>query len=614
MSRRSVQNVRLFSVLVLCTGLVGCPLEDKNTVPDCGGMTQAAAETAILGAGLVVGDVAQAYSSTVAAGLVASQDPAAGQRVDPGSSVDLVVSKGPEPQSVDIPDVVGMTQTNAENAITWVGLTVGSVTQAYSDTVSAGMVISQDPAAGTEVDPASAVGIEVSMGPEPVSVPNLVGMTQSAAEEALTNLGLEAGDIAQENDNTAAAGTVIAQDPAAGSSVSPGTEVDMTVSLGAEMVTVPDVVTLLQSDAEDEITDEGLVVGTITPGLSDIIASGYVISQSLEPDSEAPSGSAVNLVVASGLATEIQVPMAMVDIAGATFQMGDGSAARPIHTVTISSYEMGVYEVTTAEYCAVLNWAVSAGYLTGTTGNISYDGRLLVDIKTTPSDGTGARLEYVDGVFVPSVTYGFSRDLHPMASVTWYGAVAFCNWLSEWEGLTPAYDFETWALVGVTPEVTGVQFTNGYRLPTEAEWEYAAAWDGDTRYVYGFSSDTLSLSRANYDGANPLGIKGYPYSTIVGYYDGVNPDTVYSVSPSGCFDMTGNVREWCYDWLKSYPDEALVNPIGPTTSETYKVMRGGWYSMSELATELTTTERGANYAGVEGTDLGFRICRSIESR
>jgi uncharacterized repeat protein (TIGR03806 family) len=135
-------------------------------VPNVVGQTQAAAGTSITGAGLNVGTVTMATSSSVAAGNVISQNPAAGALVAPASSVDIVVSSGVGP-TVVVPNVVGQTQAAASTAITNAGLRVGAVTNAMSTTVPSGSVISQTPASGTSVAENSAVNLTVSSGPNP---------------------------------------------------------------------------------------------------------------------------------------------------------------------------------------------------------------------------------------------------------------------------------------------------------------------------------------------------------------------------------------------------------------------------------------------------------------
>jgi len=165
------------------------------TVPNVVGMAQAAASTSITGAGLKVGTVTMANSSSVASGNVISEDPAAGASVASGSAVNLTVSSGPA--QVAVPDVVGQTQAAASTAITGAGLAVGTVTMTTSTSVPSGNVISEDPAAGTMVAPASAVNLTVSSGPPAnhyayvanATDATISGFKLDASTGALTSLG-----------------------------------------------------------------------------------------------------------------------------------------------------------------------------------------------------------------------------------------------------------------------------------------------------------------------------------------------------------------------------------------------------------------------------------------
>ena len=132
-------------------------------VPNVVGLTQAAASSSIAGAGLTVGTVTMASSNTVPSGAVISESPAAATLVNPGSSVNLVVSSGPA--QVSVPNVVGNTQAAAGTAITGAGLVVGTVTMQSSGTVASGKVVSESPSAGTSVNVGSAVNLVVSTGP-----------------------------------------------------------------------------------------------------------------------------------------------------------------------------------------------------------------------------------------------------------------------------------------------------------------------------------------------------------------------------------------------------------------------------------------------------------------
>ncbi len=285
-------------------------------VPSVVGMAQAAAATALAGAGLTVGAVTESFSAAVPAGQVISQNPVAGALVAPGSAVGLVVSKGPEPvTTVAVPSVVGMAQAAAATALTGAGLTVGSVTESFSATVPADQVISQTPAAGALVAPGSAVGLVVSKGPEPVTtvaVPNVVGMMQAAAATALTGAGLTVGTVAESFNATVPAGQVISQNPAAGVSVTLGASVALDVSKGPEPVPAPDIVGMTRAEAETAITGAGLTVGFVAEVFSGTVPAGRVISQNPPAGTPTQLGTGVGFVVSRGPA--ISVP----DLAGMT--------------------------------------------------------------------------------------------------------------------------------------------------------------------------------------------------------------------------------------------------------------------------------------------------------
>ena len=261
------------------------------------------------------------------------------------------------------------------------------------------------------------------------------------------------------------------------------------------------------------------------------------------------------------------IPGEMVVIPACTFAMGDpwgegSSDERPVHDVTLSAYQIGKYEVTNHEYADVLNWGNAEGYLdVASHSTADAYGVQLLDV-----DDSDCQITWNGSQFVVDTRDTYSMADHPVVEVAWYGAVVYCNWLSESNGLQPCYDTGDWSV-----DLS----RNGYHLPTEAQWERAAAWStaGDGyHYRYGNGSDSISCASANYyNGSyccNPLGLSSYPYTSPVGYYTGVS-------SPAGCYDMSGNVWEWCNDWwYRVYTEDSVTDPEGPSTG-TFRLVRGG---------------------------------------
>ncbi len=323
----------------------------------------------------------------------------------------------------------------------------------------------------------------------------------------------------------------------------------------------------------------------------------------------------------------IHIPM--VDVAGGTFTMGrrddgddgayGGADELPRHEVTLSPYKIGKFEITNGQFATVLNWANARGYLKNSTGAAYTSGDVYVDegslqLVAAVSEST-SDVQFVNGTFAPKTRDGYSMVNHPVVWVSWFGAVCFCNWLSEMEGLTPCYTLTTWALSVAS---------GGYRLPTEAEWEYAAGWNtsGSTHWIYGFQSDTLTgKARCNYYDANPnhvnpMGMVSEPYTSPAGWFNGVNisPNgsitTVDSFSPAGCYDMSGGVNEWCHDWYDSYGTGSQIDPIGPGFGSDRTMRGGSWPSSWD---SCRSAFRNHTTPGDHRYFIGFRITRSSEA-
>ncbi|HJD45631.1 MAG TPA: Stk1 family PASTA domain-containing Ser/Thr kinase [Candidatus Mediterraneibacter norfolkensis] len=204
-----------------------------TTVPDVVGKEEADAEKMLADANLKVAKGSD-YSDDVQEGYVISCDPGVGEEVDEESTVRLVISLGSQP--AEVPSIEGMSQSDAEAALSNAGLS-GSASEEYSDSVAAGLVISQDTEAGRKVSKGTTISYTVSKGPEMtvVSVPDLTGMDRNTAEKTLQQAGLTAV-FAGEEHNDAGAGQVFYQSVSSGTQVEEGTTVEFWVSLGPEQV------------------------------------------------------------------------------------------------------------------------------------------------------------------------------------------------------------------------------------------------------------------------------------------------------------------------------------------------------------------------------------------
>jgi formylglycine-generating enzyme len=245
--------------------------------------------------------------------------------------------------------------------------------------------------------------------------------------------------------------------------------------------------------------------------------------------------------------------MELVAVEGGTFFMGNDYSVNqdeaPEHKVTLNSFYIGKYEVTFEEFdrfCSATGWE-------------------------KPDD---AKL---------------GRDKNPVMNISWEAAVMFCNWLSRTEGFDRVYTIKRDTN---STTVTCDWNANGYRLPTEAEWEYAAK-GGNQSKGYAFSGSN-----------NPEEVAWYFANS------GGRPQPVGLKKPNelGIFDMTGNVREWCWDiydkdYYKKSPEN---NPTGPTTG-LRRVYRGGAWNFKIDFLRITSREfmgPSKNYGNV-----GFRVVR-----
>ena len=271
-------------------------------VPDLRGKTEEEARAALkdTGLGLTVENDPQP-SNQYDEGEIMSQDPAPGDEVAAHTTIKVVLSSGEEAETTKVPNVVGKSESEAEELIQKANLIVVHGDAQYSDDVEEGDVISSDPTPGTEVDEGTEVTIVVSLGSQPATVPNLRGKTASAAESALANAGLS-GSSSEDYSDSVPEGQVISQSIDPGEKVDKGTTVSYVVSLGPETtyVTVPGLGGYTESVARQRLEDAGLSVGTVSEAYSSTVGKGYVIDQTASPGSSVEAGTSVGFTVSLG--------------------------------------------------------------------------------------------------------------------------------------------------------------------------------------------------------------------------------------------------------------------------------------------------------------------------
>jgi len=271
-------------------------------------------------------------------------------------------------------------------------------------------------------------------------------------------------------------------------------------------------------------------------------------------------------------------------VKGGTFLMGSEKGdddEKPTHNVTLSSYYIGKYEITIAEVLDIYNWAkendliqITSSMVINTMGEKKELLNLFGDDSSIYWNET--ELDFKDTEFAES-----SRC--PCTKITWHGAVAYCNFLSLKEELIPCYDFYDWS---IEVEVAG------YRLPSEAEWEYASR-GGKKSGNYTYAGSNIISKIAEFRGNNNVKVEP------VG---GKSPNEL------GLYDMSGNVWEWCQDRYGSYTSDPVTNPLG-SEKGIYRVERGG--SWAHHAYYCRTSVRAFDEPVDSHLILGFRILKPV---
>lgn len=285
----------LVAVLLLAGGLgawafTAGPL-GKVAIPTTAGKKQGGAVDAIQRAGLHA-RVTQVFSEKVARGVVVSASPGAGDEVRKNSTVTLTVSKGAERYAV--PLVVGRSEAAARRALTKAHLQVGKVTQAYDEKIATGEVARIDPAGGSSQKPGTTVDLVISRGKQPIEITDVTSQPKATAEQTLTDAGFTVKFGPAQHSDTVAAGDVISQNPPNGTGHK-GDEIQLVVSEGPVMVTVPKVVGMSAGAAKDKLEGLGFKVKTSYPLLIPVLFQ--VQGQSVNADTQAPKGSTITIDV-----------------------------------------------------------------------------------------------------------------------------------------------------------------------------------------------------------------------------------------------------------------------------------------------------------------------------
>lgn len=280
------------------SGLSQTKTESQVSVPDLVGMTEEEAKAELDKKKLGYYVSGREASDKYEKGIIIRQETEANKKVDKNTQINVVVSTGVEEKTVQVPDVTGWSESDAQQALENSGLVVDSQAE-YSDSVPGGSVISTDPGAGAEVKEGTKVKMIVSLGAEKAAVPDLVGKSAADADAALVAAGLVSGNVTEEYSNKYEAGIVISQGTKANKEVDKNSTVDYVVSKG-QVVKVPNLTNKTMDDAIQALTDAGLNAGNITEEPNSSVMAGYVVSQSAPPESELEKGAYVDFVLSTG--------------------------------------------------------------------------------------------------------------------------------------------------------------------------------------------------------------------------------------------------------------------------------------------------------------------------
>jgi len=271
-------------------------------------------------------------------------------------------------------------------------------------------------------------------------------------------------------------------------------------------------------------------------------------------------------------------------------ELGSDADEWPQHSVTLTKdFYIQTTEVTNQQYRDMAQWAFDNGYCTATESGLldALDGSTqeLLDL-----DGYACEISYSEGFF----TIEPGKENHPVKEVSWFGSVAYCDWLSLQAGLPRAYDHSNWQCDENNPYMAV-----GYRLPTEAEWEYSCRAGSST----GFSSGQVTNTECD-----------DPVLDEIGWYCGNAGESTHPVGQHlpnawGVYDMHGNHWEQCNDWKDDnyYDTSPDTDPTGPGGGMSRVARGGSWHS---VARACRSAARGSGPPDISQGDISFRPVRT----
>jgi formylglycine-generating enzyme required for sulfatase activity len=351
-----------------------------------------------------------------------------------------------------------------------------------------------------------------------------------------------------------------------------------------EGAALPDSVLIWRSDVNDNI-------GTGTSFENDNLSLGPHVITLTGTDSKGRSDS-------ESISIDVTPSAAFVLIRADTFTMGSPSdepnrdSDETLHLVTLTSdFYISATEITNQQYADMAQWAYDRGWCTATSSSLqdNIDGSTeeLLDL-----DSGDCEISFSSETF----TVDTGKENHPVVEVSWYGAVSYCDWLNLKNDLARAYDHSSWECNGDDP-----YNAQGYRLPTEAEWEYACRAGSQTAFANGDITDTGCSD---------------PVLDVIGWYCGnasgsTNPVSQLISNDWDLSDMHGNVWEWCNDWYDDYNGDE-TDPAGPDTDRISRVIRGGCFAND--ADDTRSAGRNWSHPTFTSFSIGFRVCRGGFSR